>query len=126
MEKGLSEPLISVPFQMDREMFPLRRPMADELAVLCCRGCRKMGNPCIDPPYCIGDICTINRDFIPNEEILCNILLYPFTILNLLFNGPSMIVHLPNLSRRLLDCLTETGKGKREENKENEHKHNSY
>ncbi len=68
-----------------------------------------MGNPCIDPPDGIRDICAIDRDIVADEEIFCDILLNPFAISNLLFNGPSPISHLPDLMRRFMDVWLKEG-----------------
>jgi hypothetical protein len=80
---------------MGRKMSPHGGPVANEFMILCGGGCRKVGNSGIDPPDGIRDICTVNRNFIADEEVLFDIFLYPFTKLNLLLNCPVAVSHFP-------------------------------
>jgi hypothetical protein len=107
MEKSSSETKIFVPLRMGRQTSPFSREVADQFIILRC-GCRwEVGNPCIDPPDGIRNICAIHGDMIADEEVFCQILLDPFAILTLLFNRPSMLTHLPDLERRFSCRLAE-------------------
>jgi hypothetical protein len=107
MEKGFPETEILVPIRMRRETSPLRRPVADPFVVFCGSSSREMGDPCIDPPDGIRNICAIDRDIVADKEIFRNILLNPSAISMLLFNRPSSIAHLPDLVGRFMDRLAE-------------------
>jgi hypothetical protein len=76
---------------------PIGGPVAYQFPILGRGSSREVGNPCIDPSHSIRDIRTVNRNFIPDEEVLCDILLYPLTISDFVLNGPSSVSHLPDL-----------------------------
>jgi hypothetical protein len=115
MEKSSSETEIFVPLRMGRQTSPFSREVTDQLIILRC-GCRwEVGNPCIDPPDGIRNICAIDGDMIADEEILCNILLNPSAILTLLFNRPSSITYIPDLMGRFMDRLAERKGGKEDQ-----------
>jgi hypothetical protein len=56
-----------------------------------------MGDPCIDPSNRIGDIGAVHGEFIPDEEILCDIFLHPFAESEFFFNSPSAVPDFPYL-----------------------------
>jgi len=107
MEKGLAKPDIFMPLRMGGKLPPIGGPVAYQFAILGRGGGREVGNPCIDPSHGIRDIRTVNRNFIPDEEVLCDILLYPLTISDLILNGPSSISHRPDLRRRFFHGFCE-------------------
>jgi hypothetical protein len=115
MKEGFAETNVFVPFGMGGKMSPIGGPVANEFIILCGGGCWKVGNPCINPSYRIRDICTVHRNFISDEEIFCDVFLYPSGVIFLFFNGPSPIAHFPNLMRRFLDGFTEKGRGEKKE-----------
>jgi hypothetical protein len=80
-------------------------------------------DPCVDPSHGIGDISAVNRNFVPDEEILRDIFLHPFAKLGLLVNGPSAVSHLPYLKWGFIGRLTEGWSGKKDEEEENEEIH---
>ncbi len=82
-------------------------PVADEFIVLCRGRGRKMGDPGIDPAKRIGDIGTIDRNLIADEEIFGDILLDPFPELDFLRKGPTPVGNLPDLLGGLLHNLAE-------------------
>lgn len=107
MEESSSETEIFVPLRMGRQTSPFSREVADQFIILRC-GCRwEVGNPCIDPPDGIRDICAIDGDLIADEKILCDILLNPFAKSLLLLNGPLPVAHIPDLMGRFMDRLAE-------------------
>jgi hypothetical protein len=100
--------------------------MADPF-VLFGSGCsREMGDPCIDPPDGIRNICAIDGDLITDEEVFCHILLDPFTITALLLNRPFSFAHLPYLMGGFVDHLTVRRDCEQGEEKQNEEEHVSY
>jgi hypothetical protein len=84
--------------------------VADELPLFCCGRRREVGDPCIDPPNGIRNICTVYRNLVTDEKIFLNISLNPLTIVLLLFNRPSTIAHAPDLKRRFFYRLAK-GRG---------------
>jgi hypothetical protein len=74
-----------------------------------------VGDACVDPSHRIGDIRTVNGDFITDKEILRDIFLHPFTESVLLLDGPSTISHFPYLKRRFLHALCEGWDGEEED-----------
>jgi hypothetical protein len=116
MEKSFPKTEIFVPLRMGGETSPFGRPVADQFIILCRRGSREMGDPCIDPSDGIRDICAIDGDMIADEEIFRNILLNPLPILIFLLNGPSPVTHLPDLKRRFSRRLAER-RGRKEDEK---------
>jgi hypothetical protein len=97
--------------------------MTDQFAIFCCGGCRKVGDPRIDPSYGIRDISTINRNFISDKKILRDILFDPFTVLNLLLDRPSTFPHLPHLESGLLNRLAEARVGEEDKKQQNKKRH---
>jgi hypothetical protein len=98
--------------------------VANQFSVFCCGGSREVGDPRIDPSNGVRNICTINRDLIANEEILCHIGLDPLTVIFLLFNRPSTIPYPPNLGRGFLyDLFPEGSKRERKGKKDGEKDH---
>jgi len=97
MEEGLPETLVLVPFRMDGEVSPIRRPVADEPIILGGRSGRKVSDPGVDPPDSIGDIRTIHGDFITDKKVFIDIFLHPFPILDFFLNRPSPLGHAPRL-----------------------------
>jgi hypothetical protein len=97
---------------MGRYFPPFFGPVAHPFAILGRRRRREMSDPSIYPSNGIRNICTVNRNFIADEEILGNIFLHPFSIPNLLFSGPSVVSDAPHLKRGLLHRLAKGGGGK--------------
>jgi len=115
MEENFPETEITIPLGMSRQTSPLGRPVADPFVVLGGGCSREMGDPSIDPPDGIRNICTIDRDLITDEEVFCNVLLNPFSITALLPNRPSSIVHLPDLMSGFVHGLTKRGGPQKDE-----------
>jgi hypothetical protein len=99
--------------------------VSNEFIILRGSGGRKMGNPSIDPPDSIRDICAIDRNTVADEEIFRDILFDPFSISTLFLNAPSTIPDCPYLLRRFKYRLAER-KGGKEKQKQDEEKHSSY
>jgi hypothetical protein len=97
VKKGFAKPKIFVPLGMGWEISPFPGPVADQMAVLRCGCSREMGDPCIDPSNRIGDIGAVHGEFIPDEEILCDIFLHPFAESEFFFNSPSAVPDFPYL-----------------------------
>jgi hypothetical protein len=100
--------------------------MSNQFVVLCGCGCWEVGDPGVDPPDHIGNICTINGDLITNEKILCDICFDPFPKFMFLFHCPTTITYSPDLMRGFMDGFAKGWDRKEDEDKDDEKIHISY
>jgi hypothetical protein len=126
MEEGFPETAILMPLGMGRQTSPLRGPVANEFVILGDGCSRETSDPCIDPPDGIRNICAIDRDIVADEEIFCDILFDPFSISNLLLNGPSTVSNRPDLLRGFRCRLAKRGSGEKDDKKQDQEGHASY
>jgi hypothetical protein len=126
MEEGFSKPSIFVPLGMGRQVSPPGCPVTDQFKIFRCGCSGEMRNPCIDPPDGIRNIGAIDGETVANEKILCNILFDPFSILNLLLNGPSTICNRPDLLGGFLHSLAERGRREEDEKEQDQKGHALY
>jgi len=105
VEKGGTETLVMLPLRVGWKMVPVRGPVADQFAILCDGGSRKMSDPCIDPPDRIRDIRAISWGLVADKKIFRNIFINPFSEPILFFNRPSVEADCPDLIRGFIQGL---------------------
>ncbi len=97
--------MVMLPLRVGWKMLPVFGPVADQFAILCSSGSRKMGDPCIDPSDRIRDIRAVDWGPVAKEKVLRNIFIHPFSKPILFFNRPSVEADFPDLIRGFIQRL---------------------